>query len=56
MHFRAKAKNSINRSTKVTQKGLKSESLRIKLEHGDIMVMHGAKIQKLYEVSDFSFG
>jgi len=23
------------------------------LEHGDIMIMHGAKIQKLYEVCGF---
>ncbi len=53
MHFRAKAKNKINIPAKTTQKGLKSVSLSVKLEHGDIMVMHGAKIQQLYEVSKF---
>ena len=52
MAFRAKAKNKINVKQKATQKGDKSDSLRITLEHGDIMVMHGSKIQQLYEVSD----
>jgi alkylated DNA repair dioxygenase AlkB len=54
MHWRPKAKNSIGRTDedqRKNQRGIKNDVLRIMLEHGDIMVMHGHQIQELYEVS-----
>lgn len=52
MKWRPKAKNSIiNEKERVNNKGPKSDVLKIFLEHGDIMVMHGRRIQELYEVS-----
>jgi hypothetical protein len=33
----------------------KRDMLKIILNHGDIMIMHGAKIQELYEVSQCCF-
>ncbi len=52
MHWRPKASVKICGKTKANnQKGEKREVLKILLEHGDIMIMHGAKIQKLYEHS-----
>lgn len=66
MTFKPKSKNSIGllngtdgpqtfKSKKHPQKE-KPVCLRLNLEHGDIMVMHGRKIQQFYDVSDlFSF-
>ena len=49
MMFRPKAKNAIG---KLVGKGkYKAPVLQITLEHGDIVIMHGELIQKLYEVS-----
>ncbi|TAQ86624.1 hypothetical protein B7494_g5055 [Chlorociboria aeruginascens] len=50
MCFRPKARSGIGSTIgKRNAKGLKPDVLRITLEHGDIMVMHGPKIQQLYE-------
>jgi alkylated DNA repair dioxygenase AlkB len=57
MHFRPKSNNSIGKNDenqKQNAKGTKKDVLRIILEHGDIMVMHGRQIQELYEVSQFT--
>jgi alkylated DNA repair dioxygenase AlkB len=55
MSFRPKAKSSIGGQTskKVngSRKAEKPPVLSITLEHGDIIVMHGCKIQQFYEVS-----
>ncbi len=53
MQFRPKAKSNIGTSNNA--KGTKADVLKITLEHGDIMVMHGAEIQKHYEASKTSF-
>jgi hypothetical protein len=49
--FRVKAKANIAVQTAHgrNQRGTKPASLKFELEHGDVMVMHGAQIQKLYE-------
>lgn len=54
MTFRPKAKAniaSISATSKAKEKSVKPAVLQILLEHGDIMVMHGRKIQQFYEVS-----
>ena len=54
MEWRPKASVNVCGKTKTNNKRKeKKEVLKILLEHGDIMIMHGAKIQKLYEVCDF---
>jgi hypothetical protein len=54
MQWRPKASVNVCGKTKTNNKRKeKKEVLKILLEHGDIMIMHGAKIQKLYEVCDF---
>jgi alkylated DNA repair dioxygenase AlkB len=35
-------------------KGTKSDVLKVLLEHGDIVIMHGREIQKYYEVRQHS--
>jgi len=35
----------------VRKKGMKQDVLKLRLHHGDIMIMSGARIQELYEVS-----
>jgi alkylated DNA repair dioxygenase AlkB len=57
MHWRPKAKNTIGRGDKDQHRnarGTKKDVLKIILEHGDIMVMHGSQIQEFYEVSELS--
>ncbi|EKD14386.1 uncharacterized protein L3040_008254 [Drepanopeziza brunnea f. sp. 'multigermtubi'] len=54
MSFRPKAKTSMGSSK--NQTGTKPDCLKFTLEHGDIMVMHGPKIQQLYEHSVTPFG
>lgn len=50
MQWRPKAKAKICGKTKANNKKQeKVPVLKILLEHGDIMIMHGAKIQQLYE-------
>jgi hypothetical protein len=52
MKWRPKAKSKLGVvKGKGNAKGTKPDVLRITLDHGDIMVMHGPKIQQLYEVS-----
>jgi hypothetical protein len=54
MSFRPKAKSSIEGLAPKNCKGTASKKgvvLWITLEHGDIVVMHGRKIQQFYEVS-----
>ncbi len=52
MCFRPKAKSAMGSSANA--KGTKSDVLRFQLDHGDMMVMHGPEIQKLYEASPYS--
>ncbi|KAF4628654.1 hypothetical protein G7Y89_g9496 [Cudoniella acicularis] len=50
MAFRPKGKNLIQGPPqKGNMKGTKKDVLKLTLEHGDIMVMHGREIQKLYD-------
>jgi alkylated DNA repair dioxygenase AlkB len=49
MSFRPKAKVALGPAAK-NQKGNKGDVLKIVLQHGDLVVMHGSTIQKLYEV------
>jgi len=49
MSFRPKSKSSIGQKRKGA-KGNKDAVLSFTLQHGDIMVMHGPLVQKLYEV------
>jgi len=51
MQFRAKKKVNIGPAAH-NAKNEKIALLNIRQEHGDILVQHGAKIQKLYEVSN----
>lgn len=54
MSFRPKAKSTIASITgkgKVKASAVKPAVLQLLLDHGDIMVMHGRKIQQLYEVN-----
>jgi alkylated DNA repair dioxygenase AlkB len=51
MEWRPKSRSKIGPDD---GKKSKQSSLKIHLEHGDIMVMHGTQIQKLYEVSALS--
>lgn len=48
MSWRPKVKSGIGAESK-NAKGTKNPMLKITLKHGDIMVMHGAKIQQYYE-------
>ena len=50
MQFRPKKKVNIGPAAK-NMKMEKLSMLNIRQEHGDILVQHGAKIQKLYEVN-----
>ncbi|PVH86365.1 hypothetical protein DL98DRAFT_650378 [Cadophora sp. DSE1049] len=54
MHFRPKARTTLFGPPKA--KGVKSPVLQFTLEHGDMMVMHGCEIQKLYEHCVYSYG
>ncbi|KAH7390120.1 hypothetical protein BKA64DRAFT_747262 [Cadophora sp. MPI-SDFR-AT-0126] len=54
MHFRPKAKTTLFGPYKA--RGVKSPVLQFTLEHGDMMVMHGSKIQELYEHCVYSYG
>lgn len=47
MRFRPKSKVNIGSSNNA--KGTKGDVLKLVLEHGDIVIMHGEKIQKLYD-------
>ncbi|RFU26389.1 hypothetical protein B7463_g9945, partial [Scytalidium lignicola] len=50
MSFRPKARNSLGlNSGRRNAAGTKPDALKITLEHGDLVVMHGRDIQKLYE-------
>lgn len=52
MSFRPKSKNSLGvDGGRRNAVGTKPDVLKITLEHGDLVVMHGRDIQKLYEVS-----
>jgi len=52
MSWRPKSKSKLKSANEhKNQKGTKKPFLKILLEHGDIMVMHGSGIQKTYEVS-----
>jgi alkylated DNA repair dioxygenase AlkB len=48
MTFRPKAKSGFGATSK-NAKGTKPDVLRITLEHGDMIIMHGTGVQKLYE-------
>ncbi|KAI9743396.1 MAG: hypothetical protein M1818_003243 [Claussenomyces sp. TS43310] len=48
MSFRPKAKYPLGKRSK-NHRGTKPDVMRIILDHGDIIVMHGSGIQKLYE-------
>ena len=54
MQFRPKKNNTIGPKTVSKKTGKetigKLPMLNIRQEHGDILIQHGAKIQKLYEV------
>ncbi|OWO97994.1 hypothetical protein B2J93_8219 [Marssonina coronariae] len=52
MSFRPKKKNDLMKNL-AKPAALKPDVLRVHLDHGDIMVMHGHTIQKLYEASFF---
>lgn len=49
MQFRPKKKTNLGKKSG-NQKGEKPDMVKIVLEHGDMMVMHGVDIQRLYEV------
>jgi alkylated DNA repair dioxygenase AlkB len=49
MSLRPKAKSLIGPVAK-NAKGCKADYLKIRLDHGDLVVMHGPGIQKYYEV------
>ena len=49
MRFRPKKNSSVGVASNNLQ-GTKLDVLKITLQHGDIMVMHGREIQKHYEV------
>jgi hypothetical protein len=48
MRFRPKAKSNIGEKG-TNSKGTRKDVLRILLQHGDIVIMHGTLIQKHYE-------
>jgi alkylated DNA repair dioxygenase AlkB len=52
MALRPKAKSRVGAESR-NAKGTKLDVLRMVLRHGDIVVMHGTGIQKLYEVRNF---
>jgi hypothetical protein len=49
MALRPKAKSGLGKVA-TGAKGVKPACLKILLQHGDIIIMHGNLIQKLYEV------
>jgi 2OG-Fe(II) oxygenase superfamily len=49
MSLRPKAKSGLGPGSR-NAKGTKLDVLRIKIRHGDIIIMHGSGIQKLFEV------
>lgn len=49
MRVRPKAKSGLG-ANRNNQKGTKGDVLKIVLNHGDLVVMHGSDIQKYYEV------
>lgn len=53
MKFRPKAKSNVNGPPLKGSDKSKPEVLSIKLQHGDIVIMHGELIQKYYEVNIF---
>jgi len=54
MHWRIKTKWIKQINSDFRSKGNRRDDLIITLNHGDIMVMHGAKIQEYYEVNAFN--
>jgi alkylated DNA repair dioxygenase AlkB len=52
MMLRPKAKCSVGAESR-NAKGTKVDILKMVLRHGDLVVMHGTGIQKLYEVCYF---
>ena len=50
MRFRPKKKATIGKGSGRKSDENKKEVLALTLNHGDIVVMHGTAIQKLYEV------
>jgi hypothetical protein len=55
MKWRPKGKANIA-GPPVPGRKTKKDVLKIVLQHGDIMLMHGEGIQQLYEVSSFGPG
>jgi len=55
MQFRPKKKTNLGKKSG-NQKGEKPDMVKIVLEHGDMMVMHGVDIQRLYEHQVVSYG
>ena len=55
MKWRPKGKANVA-GPSVSGRKTKKDVLKIVLQHGDIMLMHGEGIQQLYEVSSFSPG
>jgi alkylated DNA repair dioxygenase AlkB len=53
MTVRPKAKYNLG-SDSNNAKGTKADVLKMVLRHGDLVVMHGTGIQKLYEVCSLS--
>jgi len=51
MSIRPKKGNKIGGDATTTKTKQKSDVLKILLEHGDIVIMHGRDIHKYYEVS-----
>lgn len=49
MTLRPKAKSEVGGRNTKTQKGLKKEVIKVVLDHGDIIIMHGSELQKHYE-------
>lgn len=48
--IRPKAKSGIGAISK-NAKGSKPDALKLRLDHGDLIIMHGSGIQKFYEVA-----
>ncbi|KAL3418928.1 hypothetical protein PVAG01_09149 [Phlyctema vagabunda] len=49
MSFRPKKKSNVCGPPKTSNEGEKPTVLKIKLGHGDLLIMHGTQIQKLYD-------
>lgn len=54
MCVRPKAKSGLGAERR-NQKGTKGDVLKMVLNHGDLVVMHGSDIQKYYEVCNPSY-